>query len=92
MMCLVERGADKVVHGGVGNDEGLFAVALYRENPGDESAGLGDKEAAGLDEQAAVEVGKRLLNGGMRTRLPWRQRRRRRRDNRCQGRPRRRQT
>ena len=50
---LVERGADEVVHAGVGDDEGLGAVLLDVKDAGEQAAGLGDDEAAGLEEQAA---------------------------------------
>ena len=62
-MGLVKRGSDEVVHGGVGNDEGLFAVAFDGEHAGHQRPGLGYEKAAGLDEQAAVEAGQRVLNG-----------------------------
>ena len=53
---LVERGADEIVHAGVGDDEGLFAVLLYVEDRGEERAGLCDEEASGLEEQVQSEV------------------------------------
>ena len=56
VMRLVERGTDEVVHGRVGDDEGLFTVVLDVEHAGEQRAGLGDEEAAGLDEQAAFEA------------------------------------
>ena len=59
-MRLVERGADQVVHGGVGDHEGLFAVALHVEHARHQRPGLGDEKAARLDEQAAVETAERL--------------------------------
>ncbi len=48
---VVERRADEVVHGGVGDDEGLAAVLLHVEDAGEECACLGDDEAAGLEEE-----------------------------------------
>ncbi len=53
---LVEGGADEVVHGGVGDDEVLGTVLLGVEDTGEECAGLGDEEAAGLEEQVGVEA------------------------------------
>ena len=64
VVSLVERGADEIVHGRIGNDEGFFAVALDDEHAGKERTGLGHKEPAGLDEQAAFKAGKALKNGG----------------------------
>ena len=53
---LVERWADEVVHGGVGDDEVLGAVLLGVEDAGEQRAGLGDEEAAGLEEEVGVEA------------------------------------
>src|ERR1035437_649428 len=56
VMGLVKRRADEVVHGGVGNDEGLLAVLLDLEDAGNQRPGLGDEEAARLDEQPPIEA------------------------------------
>ncbi len=53
---LVEGRADEVVHGGVGDDEVLGAVLLGVEDAGEQRSGLGDEEAAGLEEQVGVEA------------------------------------
>ena len=42
----------------------FLPLRLTVEHAGDQSSGLRDEEAAGLDEQAAVEVGEGMLNGG----------------------------
>ena len=60
---LVERGTDEIVHGRVGNHEGLVAVALDDEHTGNEGTGLGNEESAGLDEQLAFKAGKAILDG-----------------------------
>ncbi len=51
---LVERGADEVVHAGVGDDEGFGAVLFDDEDAGEEGSGLGDDEAAGFQEEVCV--------------------------------------
>ncbi len=56
-MGVVERGADEVVHGGVGDDEGFAAVFLDVEDSGEEGSGLGDDEAAGFEEEMGGFVG-----------------------------------
>ena len=56
MVGLVEGRAEQVVHGGVGDDEVLGAVLLGVEDAGEQGAGLGDEEAAGLEEQVGVEA------------------------------------
>ncbi len=54
---VVERGADEVVHRGVGDDEGLATVLLDVEDAGEEGAGLGYDEAAGFEEQVCGLAG-----------------------------------
>jgi hypothetical protein len=53
---LVERWADQIVHGGIGNDEGLLAVALHLQDTRDERPGLGHEETPGLEEEPAFEA------------------------------------
>ncbi len=47
MVGVVEGRTDEVVHGGVGDDEGLAAVFLDVEDAGEQGSGLGYDEAAG---------------------------------------------
>ena len=61
---VVERGADEVVHGGVGDDEGFGAVLLDVEDAGEEGSGLGDDEAAGFEEEMGGFVGEAFGEGG----------------------------
>ena len=61
---VVERGADEIVHGGVGDDEGLAAVFLYVEDASEEGSGLGYDEAAGFEEQVGGLVGQALRQSG----------------------------
>ena len=58
---LVERGTDQVVHRRVGDDEGLFAVALHVEYARHQRPGLGDKKTSRLDEQASFEIAQRVF-------------------------------
>ena len=60
-MRLVKRRADQVVHGRIGDHEGLFAVSLHLENSRNESSGLRHQEAAGLQQQPAVEAVQRAV-------------------------------
>ncbi len=62
-MGVVEGGADEVVHSGVGDDEGFGAVFLDVEDAGEERAGLGDDEAARLEEQMRGFFGKAFGEG-----------------------------
>jgi hypothetical protein len=62
-MRLVERGTDEVVHGSVGDDECLFAVALDVEHARYEGAGLRDEKTTGLDHDASFESLERILKG-----------------------------
>jgi hypothetical protein len=61
---VVEGGADEVVHGGVGDDEGLAAVFLDVEDAGEKCAGLGYDEAAWFEEQVGGFVGETFVEGG----------------------------
>ena len=56
MVGLIERGPDEVVHTSVGDDEGLGAILFDEEDAGEECSGLGDDEAAGLDEEVSVDL------------------------------------
>ena len=70
---LVEGGADEVVHAGVGDDEGFVCHSfLTFRTRGEECAGLGDEEAARLEEQVKAEAG-----GVAAMRAGWRRQRRR---------------
>ena len=64
MVSVVEGGADEIVHGGVGDDEGLAAVFLDVEDAGEECTGLSDDEAARFEEQVGGFVGESLGEGG----------------------------
>jgi hypothetical protein len=61
---LIERGADEVVHRGVGNHKGLFAVALDVQHTRERAAGLRDQEAPRLQQQAALEASEGAFYGG----------------------------
>ncbi len=63
VVSLVEGWADEVVHGRVGDDEVLGAVLLGVEDAGEQCSGLGDEEAAGLEEQVSVEAVERAADG-----------------------------
>ena len=60
---VVERRADQVVHGGVGDDEGLFAVLFDEEDAGEQSASLSDDEAAGFEEEMGWLAGEAFGEG-----------------------------
>ncbi len=64
MVGVVERGADEVVHAGVGDDEGFGAVLFDVEDAGEERAGLGDDEAAGFEEEMRGLCGEAFGEGG----------------------------
>src|SRR6185436_2148169 len=49
---IVKGWADQVVHGGIHDDEILFAGAFHVLDAGDEDAGVAGDETAGLDEDS----------------------------------------
>jgi len=55
-VSLVERGADEVVHGGVGDDEGFAAIFFDVEDGGEQGSGLSDEEASGFEQEMKVEA------------------------------------
>src|SRR5581483_5945814 len=63
MMRTVERGTDEVVHRRVRDDKALGAVLLGVEHPRNNSAGLRDEEAAGLEQQVHTKAVKRRTDG-----------------------------
>lgn len=63
-MGVIERRADEIVHGGIGDDEGLAAVLLDYEDAGEQGTCLGDDEASGLEEEMGAVVGEALVQGG----------------------------
>lgn len=61
---VVEGGPDEVVHGGVGDDEGFAAVLFDDKDAGEEGSGLGDEEAAGLEEEAGLLADETFVESG----------------------------
>ena len=90
MIRLVKRGANQIVHGGVGNHEGFCAVALHVQHAGHKCAGLRHQETSWLEQQAARKAPRALFNGAAYSRNFGRGDRNRHRGNRCPARRRRR--
>ena len=53
---LVKRRPDEIVHSRIGDHESLSTIALDVENPGQQGAGLGDQEAARLNQQTNLQT------------------------------------
>ena len=57
MVGLVERWPDEVVHPRICDYESLTPIALDHQNPGQQSAGLGDQKPARFEQEANLEPG-----------------------------------
>ena len=59
---LVERRADKIVHAGIDDDEGLGLAVLHIEHARHQDAGIADDEPARLEDQLAAETARRAFD------------------------------
>ncbi len=64
MVGLIERRADEVVHPGIGDYEGLAPIAFEIQDLGQQSAGLRDQEAAGLQQESYLQPGQGAIDLG----------------------------
>jgi hypothetical protein len=71
-MRVIQRRSDEIVHSGIDDDERLGLPVLHEQHTRHQDAGISNKQATGLKDQAAIQIARGAfdhLGVGLRT---WR--------------------
>src|SRR5262245_28225248 len=62
MMRIIQRRTDQIVHGGIDDDKVLRLAVLHEQYARHKKTRVADQQPAGLEDQPAAEVARRLFD------------------------------